>query len=263
MIPSIILISALSIISNIQSLQNLATNPWDEYDIYILAIQWGSTMCLTAKNESYCYELLKQIPIHSMSIHGLWPTFASGKYLSNCNTGDEITVNDTGSETFLKMRQYWPSLSNTNQYFWTHEYNKHGFCYIKKMELDERDYEIYFNKTLDLFFENTMENIIIEFYGHKDNGDYVLTDLKNKLDEKFGENTYSLRCKNYEEKYYLYEIRFRLDMNLSITTNGKTDTNCPNGTNIYARFVNFDTINNNICFINMKFIYLILILFLF
>ena len=93
----------------------LTADPWDTYDIYVLAVQWASTMCLTSGQT--CYEKLKQIPRHSMSLHGLWASLSSGATLPNCNSGEEITVSDNGSETFLTMRQYWPSLTSTNQYF--------------------------------------------------------------------------------------------------------------------------------------------------
>ena len=81
----------------------LAADPWDTYDIYVLAVQWGSTMCLTSGQT--CYEKLKQIPRHSMSIHGLWPSLSTGSSLADCNSGEDITVLDNGSDTFLTMRQ--------------------------------------------------------------------------------------------------------------------------------------------------------------
>ena len=98
---------------------NVFTAPWDSYDIYVLAVQWGSTICIT-KGET-CYEKLKQIPVHSMSIHGLWPSLSSGATLPDCNSDNLIDIIDNGSETFLKMRKYWPSLTGTNKEFWDHE----------------------------------------------------------------------------------------------------------------------------------------------
>ena len=128
---------------------NLSTDPWDSYDIYVLAVQWGSTICIT-KGET-CYEKLKQIPKHSMSIHGLWPSLSSGATLPDCNSDSLIDIIDNGSETFLKMRQYRPSLTGTNKEFWDHEYNKHGYCYNMKYEIDEEQYELYFEKVFDIF----------------------------------------------------------------------------------------------------------------
>ena len=111
---------------------SLSVDPWDSYDIYILAVQWGSTMCLTSGQT--CYEKMKQIPRHSMSIHGLWHSLSTGVTLPDCNSGSEIAIIDSGSDTFLSMRQYWPSLTGTNEKFWNHEYNKHGYCYLKKFK---------------------------------------------------------------------------------------------------------------------------------
>ena len=213
----------------------LTADPWDTYDIYILAVQWASTMCLTSGQT--CYEKLKQIPRHSMSLHGLWPSLSSGATLPNCNSGEEITVSDNGSETFLSMRQYWPSLTSTNQYFWTHEYNKHGYCYIKKYEYGDEEYGYYFQKVLDLFFGMKINSLIIDIAGDAEDGEYVLPDdFKEKMDEKFGENTYSLRCTKYGGYYYLSEIRFRLDMNFNLTTKGKSQNSCPTGQYIHVDY---------------------------
>jgi ribonuclease I len=214
----------------------ITADPWDTYDIYVLAVQWGSTMCLTSGET--CYEKLKQIPRHSMSIHGLWPSLSSGASLADCNSGEDITVSDNGSNTFLTMRQYWPSLTSTNQYFWSHEYNKHGYCYIKKYEYDDQDYEYYFQKVLDLFFNYEINTLIIDLAGDADDGEYVLPDdFKEKMDLKFGVNTYSLRCTKYGGYYYLSEIRFRLDMDFHLTTKGKSQNSCPTGQYIHVNYV--------------------------
>ena len=215
---------------------SLSADPWDTYDFYVLAIQWASTMCLT-EGET-CYEKLKQIPRHSMSIHGLWPSLSTGASLPDCNQGKDISVVDNGSDTFLIMRQYWPSLTSTNQYFWTHEYNKHGYCYVKKYGHNDEEYEYYFKKVMDIFLGMKINSLIIDLAGDAEDGEYVLPDdFKEKMDAKFGENTYSLRCTKYGGLYYLSEIRFRLDMDFSITTKGKSQNSCPNGKDIHINYV--------------------------
>ena len=215
---------------------SLSVDPWDSYDIYILAIQWGSTMCLTSGQT--CYEKMKQIPRHSMSIHGLWPSLSTGVTLPDCNSGSEIAIIDSGSDTFLSMRQYWPSLTGTNEKFWNHEYNKHGYCYLKKFKYDVNKYEFYFQKTLELFFEYQINTLIIDIAGDAEDGDYVLPDdFKEKMDKKFGANTYSMRCTKYGGDYYLSEIRFRFGLNFKPTTKGKSQNSCPTGKYIHVNYV--------------------------
>ena len=214
----------------------LSVDPWDSYDIYVLAVQWGSTLCLT-KGQT-CYEKLKQIPTHSMSIHGLWPSLSTGATLPDCNQGTEIEVIDNSSETFLKMRSYWPSLTGANNEFWDHEYNKHGYCYNLKYGIDEENYEFYFKKVLDIFFKLEINSLIIDLAGDAEDGEYVLPDeFKELMDNKFGANTYSLRCTKYGGYYYLQEIRFRLDLDFNLTTKGKSQTSCPNGQYIHVNYV--------------------------
>jgi ribonuclease I len=214
----------------------LAADPWDTYDIYVLAVQWGSTLCLTKGD--ICYEKLKQIPAHSVSLHGLWPSLSSGAYLPDCNSGDAIDIIDTGTETFLKMRQYWPSLTGTNKDFWDHEYNKHGYCYNMKYDIDEEKYDFYFARVLDLFFDLKINTIITDIVGDLEDGEHALPDdFNDKMDQRFGANTYSLRCTKYGGKYYLQEIRFRLDLDLKLTTKGKSQASCPTGQPIIVNYV--------------------------
>ena len=220
----------------IQFIKGLKADPWDVYDMYVLAVQWGSTLCLS-KGDT-CYEKLKQVPRHSMSIHGLWPNLSTGSTLPDCNSGDMIDVIDSGSDTFLTMRQYWPSLTGPNKDFWDHEYNKHGYCYNMRYDVDEEEYEFYFQKVLDIFFGFNINTLIMDLAGDADDGEYVLPDdFNEKMDAKFGANTYSLRCTKIGGKHYLQEIRFRLDLDFNLTTKGKDQGSCPSKKNIYFNYV--------------------------
>ena len=105
------------------NLQASNSNPWDIYDYYFFALQWGASMC--AKTGKTCYEKLKSVPRHEVTIHGLWPSLLKGKNLPACNSGAEISIID--DDRMKEARTYWPSLNgNANTVFWGHEYNKHG-----------------------------------------------------------------------------------------------------------------------------------------
>ena len=65
--------------------------------------------------------------------------------------------------------------------------------------------------------------LIIDIAGDAEDGEYVLPDdFKEKMDKKFGANTYSMRCTKYGGDYYLSEIRFRFGLNFKPTTKGKS-----------------------------------------
>ena len=77
-----------------------------DYDMYVFAVQWGRTMCLSGYEG--CDEKVLQIPKNKISIHGLWPNKKSGAYLPDCNQGTEIEIVDDGSDIFSFLHTYWP-----------------------------------------------------------------------------------------------------------------------------------------------------------
>ena len=149
-------------------------SPWDDYDIYVFALQWAATLCKSKGTK--CYEKLKVIPPHHMTIHGLWPSYSSGKSIADCNTGATIDVIDDGDSTFLEARKYWPSLTGENKDFWNHEYNKHGYCVNKRFEQDVNNYKFYMQKAIDLHYKNSFNTLIIDLAGDSEDGEYVLPD---------------------------------------------------------------------------------------
>jgi ribonuclease I len=109
-------------------------------------------MCLKNK-KSLCLENFKNIEKFHLSIHGLWPGLSSGQMLEECNNGAQIEVVNDGSDTFKTLEKIWPSLSGSNEDFWTHEYNKHGYCYNKRFQFDVENYKIFFDKTVELYYK--------------------------------------------------------------------------------------------------------------
>ena len=62
------------------------------------------------------------------TLHGMWPSL-TGKKTYPCDCTSEAF--DPASIAGIKseMETYWPTLStNTNEYFWGHEWTKHGTC---------------------------------------------------------------------------------------------------------------------------------------
>ena len=121
------------------------------YDSYVFALQWSNGIC----NVKSCGGRNSVIEKNTLTIHGLWPSLKSGKFLDTCTSGVKIV--DNGNVFFLRLRKYWPSLEGTNAKFWDHEYNKHGYCMVQEYDWD--GYDEYFDFVIDLF-ENKYKYLI-------------------------------------------------------------------------------------------------------
>lgn len=73
----------------------------------------------------------------------------NGDRFGECNSGKEIPIVDTKQGVFKEMDELWMSLQGENAPFWTHEYNKHGYCYVNRYKLNGP--EDYFRKNIELY----------------------------------------------------------------------------------------------------------------
>ena len=199
-----------------------------EYDMYVFAVQWGRTMCLSGYEG--CDEKVLQIPKNKISIHGLWPNKKSGAYVPDCNQGAEIEIVDDGSDIFSFLHTYWPSLNqNTNEYFWGHEFNKHGYCYSE-------DYKEYFEATKDVFFEKRIGDIITDIWGNQV-GNYSIpyNEFTSKLTERLGGQYFTPKCKQFNGKYFLSELRLSFDLDFNYIE-AKLGNSCKSGKDVVIPF---------------------------
>ena len=216
---------------------------WREYDSYILTISWSPGLCYNKKEKiEECYSLLDKLNInYSFIINGLWPSYESGDSLEDCNKDEKINV------SFIKnyenvLSQNWPDLLNFKDYdLWNQQYNKYGYCYIKRLRKSvEKDYKIYFDKTQEMFgnLKNLFEIIL------NDTKQGPLTVIKYKLNEMLEEgnnnnfqikpSTYDLKCEND----YLTEIMFNYDLNFNSEKYSYFNQACPDKFKIYFRTEN-------------------------
>ncbi|KAK9820454.1 hypothetical protein WJX72_010539 [[Myrmecia] bisecta] len=86
---------------------------------FYLVRQWPTTAC----DVYHCHD-----PPHGrdFSIHGLWPNNDDGTWPSFCSQ-TKFRRNEL-RELIDEMNKYWPSLTGSNEVFWTHEWEKHGTC---------------------------------------------------------------------------------------------------------------------------------------
>ncbi|KAI9500375.1 hypothetical protein GGI25_003156 [Coemansia spiralis] len=101
-------------------------------------------------------------PSDAFTVHGLWPDTCKGKQLprNGCDPSraytniSQIIDQDPGLRD--RMDTYWPSNKGDNNWFWTHEWGKHGTCvttlHPKCYSTYEPQQEVveYFQSILDL-----------------------------------------------------------------------------------------------------------------
>lgn len=109
------------------------------------------------ENSKFYYLALKRT--HSgekWSIHGLWPQTSLDSYPTFCR---KVSFDIKKLNTILDDLHYdWYSTVEPDEYFWSHEWEKHGSCMFTEME--ELDY---FTKALDLY-DYVVDNDIINDY---------------------------------------------------------------------------------------------------
>lgn len=120
--------------------QALVRGQSDAYDMYLLTRQWGPTFCDRESNDC-----VKSKEWSQFSIHGLWPSNTkTGSSPSFCDDSDKFSVSNLEQQTVDRLNCAWPSLTGSNEGFWSYEYSKHGTC----ASMDSQ--EEYFDTTLNL-----------------------------------------------------------------------------------------------------------------
>jgi ribonuclease I len=224
--------------------QKQAEGFYKEYDMYFFTILWLGTTC-HMKGEQ-CYENIKVVPKNIFTMHGLWPNLRNGTLADWCNGKNDIEI-EIKDETLSEfMNTHYISGYHTNAYFWGHEYNKHGYCYMQRKELDVYDYEYYFNIARKMYLDNDFANIFFDIYKDKiEPGDMQINrkEVENYFDNKgFPKDTYLLVCTNITNKEgevnpHILEIRIRYDLDFKLLKNetDKSEFDCPEL--FYAQFL--------------------------
>ena len=223
-----------------------------EYDFYNFAIQNPRIFCYSYSNIKDFKECLnktiKYKTSNKLTIHGMWPSILNKlvkdikKY--NCNNGTTINVKTDEYKEFYnnKMKLYWPSSSGNHTNFWTHEYNKHGYCFNARKNISTNNYTYYFEKTIEFFESKNLANlfaIISPDKAEKLTLEYNKTEFINLVKNKTGITPYVF-CADYNKTQMVYEIQFALDLNLTYITNDnlvkEVDYVCKDNSKIVFKF---------------------------
>ena len=201
---------------------------WEIYDFYLMTVLWPATLCREQGKE--CYNKIKKFKerdeLNIFTIHGLWPSYHESQNLQWCNLDTNIEV-----KNFTKdMEEYWINIyKRDNKEFWEQEYNKHGFCYNQRLNLSTDDYLEYFNKTVEVYKNFSLMNLMRELYPGRFPGinRFNLVEMETKLGEKFGKGHTTITCRSINNVKYLYEIRLKLDLNFTNSSSGAKSSDCP------------------------------------
>lgn len=132
---------------------------------YIKKLFYNIFCCFKKDTKFYYLCLMKNKKVYyGYSIHGLWPQYNDKNYPKYCKNVDfDIKLLEPLMEDLIK---YWyPTNTRFNrlEYFWKHEWKKHGSCIFTEIN----QYE-YFKVSLDLYKEIMKKNINFDKYtqGH-------------------------------------------------------------------------------------------------
>ena len=221
---------------------------YKEYDMYFFTILWLGTTCHLKGWQ--CYERIENVPKNTFTMHGLWPNLRNGTLADFCHGANDIEIEIKDKTLFEFMNKSWASGYHTNEYFWGHEYNKHGYCYNQRNGYDVNDYEKYFQKSKEMFVDNNFDNLFIDFFKKEqieiNKGDMAInrTKFEKYFEERgFGKDYYLIVCTNITNddskvNPHISEIRIRYDLDFKLLKN-ETDTSefdCPDI--FYAQFLN-------------------------
>ena len=88
-----------------------------------------------------------------------------------------------------------------------------------------------------MYFEYNVKDLLKELFPGIFAGNRRLnkTYIYDKLKDRFGKGTYAMTCFKYEDKFWLNEIKLKLDMDFRNDSKGDTGDKCPE--EIYAEFL--------------------------
>ncbi|KAJ2804560.1 hypothetical protein H4R20_002456 [Coemansia guatemalensis] len=173
-------------------------------------------------------------PSDAFTVHGLWPDTCEGSQLpgGGCDRHraytnvSHIIEESTDTALYDDMNKYWPSNKGDNNWFWTHEWVKHGTCvttlhprcydtdsYISQQEVAE-----YFRSILDLrekynLFKALNASGIVpteQMPGRRPKNTYSLQQFKQAIRDAWGVDP-NVKCRGsrLQEVWLWFKVRGR------------------------------------------------------
>ncbi|ORX42066.1 ribonuclease T2 [Piromyces finnis] len=194
----------------------------------VLALQWLPSYCKNAGRNKPCKKgTLKKVEKDTWTLHGLWPGNCDGKtYLTNCNPereeeNIEEIIRTKDEDLLSEMEKIWlsgnPDQLKDNNWFWAHEWNKHGQCVstitpqcLGSNYKKDDDIITYFEKAVEL-------RSIYDLYPILEKADivpndkegYSLDTLQDAFKSAFNNTQVEINCvyNKREKRQYMSEVR--------------------------------------------------------
>ncbi|KAJ2708804.1 hypothetical protein H4R19_004566 [Coemansia spiralis] len=173
-------------------------------------------------------------PSDQFTVHGLWPDTCDGRQLpsNGCDSTRAYTnisgILDASADTHLRrdMDLLWPSNKGDNNWFWTHEWVKHGtcvttlapHCYAPGQYTPQQEVAEYFRSILDLrskynLYAALNASGIVPTHpesGRRPKNTYTLAEFKNAIRTAFGvEPNVKCRGSRLQEVLLWFKVRGR------------------------------------------------------
>jgi len=194
----------------------------------VLSLQWLPSYCKNAGKNKPCKKgTLKKVERDTWTLHGLWPGNCDGiTYMTNCNPereeeNIEEVIRSRDKELLSEMEKIWlsgnPDPLKDNNWFWAHEWNKHGQCVstitpqcLGSNYQPNDDIISYFEKavelrsTYDLFPILEQADIV-----PNDKEGYSLDTLQSAFRNAFNNTQVEINCvyNKREKRQYMSEVR--------------------------------------------------------
>ncbi|KAG4088369.1 ribonuclease T2 [Neocallimastix lanati (nom. inval.)] len=194
----------------------------------ILSLQWLPSYCKNAGRNKPCKKgTLKKVEKDTWTLHGLWPGNCDGvTYLTNCNPereeeNIEEVIRSKDEDLLSEMEKIWlsgnPDPLKDNNWFWAHEWNKHGQCVstitpqcIGTNYKKDDDIISYFEKAVELRSIYDLYPILekMEILPNDKDG-YNLDTLQNAFKNAFNNTQVEINCvfNKHEKRQYMSEVR--------------------------------------------------------
>ncbi|KAJ1822503.1 hypothetical protein LPJ56_000734 [Coemansia sp. RSA 2599] len=172
-------------------------------------------------------------PSNAFTVHGLWPDTCEGKQLPNqgCDPQRSYTnisgiIRAADPLLHADMSTYWPSNKGDNDWFWTHEWVKHGTCvttlhprcYGADGYEPRREVADYFRKILELrekydLFRALARGGVVPTEpeaGRRPKNTYSLKQFKQAIKDEWGVEP-NVRCigRRLQEVFLWFKVRGR------------------------------------------------------
>jgi len=194
------------------------------YDFYVFATFWLGSVCRTT--QCLANQTSKAAPNFWM-VHGLWPQISGGPNPAFCTNTTAFDPNLLGPQLLNMTNTFWVSANTSNDYFHTHEWDKHGTCWNDPINPHNETNKLknYFSTSILYSISLSIYNILAMNSIVPRSEPYQLKDFSNVFNKQplWKNNSYVMSC-SYDKdgNQYFSDLYLCLDLNMKIMA-------CPDG----------------------------------